>query len=264
MCPNCGKTINLENRKKIDFNLIKRATQKEPRTFTELLYITKLSRKTLSLRLKELRERATLVKDAGKYRLNGDSEFENTTGNLVKGFSKAFHDRRIKTGLMLIALLIGFSTSGYVLARFFVSPPQPTNIDQGPIILGKFAVALGVVNVKDLYGWQAAIAFNSSELKVLETVPGKFVGVEYPFFFNVTDVSEGILLLGGTLYGNISGRDGSDTLATIVFGCFVDAYEEPRIIERAHFPALLDSHGSLIPIESTTELTLTTIEDYGT
>jgi len=224
MCPNCGKTINLENRKKIDFNLIKRATRKEPRTFTELLHITKLSRKTLSLRLKELCEKVTLVKDAGKYRLNGGSEFENTNGNLAKGFSKAFRDRRIKTGLMLVALLICYSTSGYVLARFFASPPQPTKINPGPVILGKFAMALDVSNVNDLYAWQAVITFNSSELKVIETTPGGFLDGEYPFFVNATDVNDGVLLLGCTLYGDVPGIDGSGRLAELVFGYFTQDY----------------------------------------
>lgn len=257
-CPNCGMTINLENRKRIDFNLIVDAAKKQPRTFTELLHITKLSRKTLSLRLKDLCEKDTLVKDAGMYKLNGASEFENDGRNFVKGFSRAFHDRRIKTGLMLIALLIGYSTSGYVLARFFASPPQPTKINPGPVILGEFAMALDVSNVNGLYAWQAVITFNSSELKVIEATSGGFLEGEYPFFVNATDVDDGVLLLGRTLYGDAPGRDGSGRLAEIVFGYFTQDYEKPAMIFTGGIfdTYLLDSYGSVILIGNSTMLQL--------
>ena len=46
MCPNCGLTISLEERRNLDFNLIKDATRKKPTSFTKLLHITKLPRKT--------------------------------------------------------------------------------------------------------------------------------------------------------------------------------------------------------------------------
>jgi len=213
-------TIGLENRKKIDFNLIANATKKKPRTFTELLHITRLSRKTLSLRLKNLCANGTLVKNNGRYTLNGLSEFEN------KGFSRVFHDRRMRTGLMLIAFLLCSSVSGYVFAAFFA--PEETH--QKPVILGNFAMALEVSNVKDLYAWQAFITFDPSELEVMGTTPGEFFAVEYPFFLNATDMGEGMLLLGGTLFGDVSGKYGSGSLATIVFGYFTDEYEPPRMV----------------------------------
>lgn len=69
-CPKCGTTINLENRKGVDFSMILNALQRSPKTFTDLLHLTGLPRKTLSLRLKCLCDSGTIVKDGG-YRING-------------------------------------------------------------------------------------------------------------------------------------------------------------------------------------------------
>ncbi len=67
-CPHCGNTINLENRKEVDFEKIMYALNSAPKSFTELLEITSLPRKTLSLRLKDLCNSGSIVKDGG-YRL---------------------------------------------------------------------------------------------------------------------------------------------------------------------------------------------------
>lgn len=68
-CPHCGNTINLENRKEVDFEKITYALNNSSKTFTELLEITNLPRKTLSLRLKDLCNSGSIVKDGG-YRLS--------------------------------------------------------------------------------------------------------------------------------------------------------------------------------------------------
>lgn len=70
-CPNCGLTIDLESRKEIDFTEIFNALKSKDRTFTELLHITRLPRKTLSLRLKSLSKEGLVAKDNGGYRLVG-------------------------------------------------------------------------------------------------------------------------------------------------------------------------------------------------
>jgi len=261
MCPNCGMTINLENRKKIDFNLIKNATKKEPRTFTELLRATKLSRKTLSFRLNELCEKGALVKHAGKYQSNGGSEFENSNTNLVEGFSRVFHDKRVKTGLILIALLIGFSTSGHVLAMLFSLPHIQTY--QGPVIIGNFTMALDIHNVEDLFGWQVVVIFNSSELEVLKLSLGDFLEFKNPKYPQgprlLSNVYENKLLLGSCLYGDMPGKDGSGRLATIVLGYFTENYDTPQIVPKEVFETLLlDSQGQSIPIKDST-LTLTIV-----
>ncbi len=259
MCPNCGTTINLEKRKKVDFSLIQKATSTQPRSFTKLLHITRLPRKTLSLRLTEMCKDNILIKDQGKYRLNEASVYNNR-GKFARGFSNMFQDKRLRTGLMLVALLIASSTSGYALARLLA----PTDIRSEPTIIGEFTMALTVSNVEDLYSWQAFISFDSTELKVVKADSAGFVGTQYPFFLNATDIGEGRLLLGGTLFGSVPGEstDIPKTLATIVFGYYTTGYEEPILsfTEEGFFKTyLLDSTGSFISLHEDT-VTLSIIQ----
>lgn len=257
MCPNCGTTINLKNRKKIDRDLIMTAVKKRPRTFTELLHITRLSRKTLSFRLKELCIDSAIIKEADMYRPNGMSQFGNNNRNLAKGFSEVLHDRRIRTGLMLIMLLTCSSASGYVFATFLAPKEEPY---QGPATIGNFAMALDIYNVEDLYTWQVAIFYNQSQLKVLEITSGGFVGDDFPFFVNSTDSFKDLLLLAGSLYKDTHGNSGSGRLATVVFGYFTENHELPKIRLGGVFETLLlDSQGQLITINEST-LTLTVVE----
>lgn len=258
-CPNCGTTINLENRRKIDFGLIQNATGMHPRTFTELLHITKLSRKTLNLRLRELCKEGVLIKEDGGYRLNGSLQIDDKGKDFVKGFLNGFHNKKLRTGLMLIALMISFSSSGYVLAKF-LTLPQYIQTYREPVIIGNFTMALDVNNVTDLYGWQVAIAYNSSQLKVLEITPGGFVGDDFPFFVNSTDSIKDLLLIASCLHGEVPGKNGSGKLATIVFGYFTENYDdEPKIVPIKVFETFLsDSKLRDIPIGNST-LTLTII-----
>jgi len=248
----------LENRRKIDFGLIKNATGKHPRTFTELLHITKLSRKTLNLRLHELCKEEVLIKDDGGYRLNGSLGIEDKGKDFVNGFLNGFHNKKLRTGLMLIAFMISFSSSGYVLAKF-LTPPQYIQTYQEPVIIGNFTMAFEVNNVVDLYAWQVAIAYNSSQLKVLEITSGGFVGDDFPLFVNSTDSYEDLLLIAGFLQGAVPGKNGSSKLATIVFGYFTENYDAPKIVlEEVFKTLLLDSQGQPIPIKDFT-LTLTIV-----
>jgi len=144
--------------------------------------------------------------------------------------------------------------SGYALATLFA----PSEAIQEPVIKGTFAMNLEVANVNDVYAWQVAIAYEPSLLKVLEITSGGFVGDDYPFFVNSAD-SLGDLLLGGTLYGKVGGKNGDGRLATIVFGYFTENYDAPKIAPNAFETFLLDSQGQLIPFKNIT-LTLTTAE----
>jgi len=252
-CPNCGLTISLENRREIDYDLIMDATKKSA-TFTELLHATKLSRKTLSIRLKELCRNGAIVKSDGVYKLGDSSQVENHStrtfqvGNLGRRFSRAFRDRRVRTVVWMLMLVTSFSASGYVLAMLFVSPPPPVHNE--PVIIGYSAMALEVSNVNDLYSWEVAISFNATELKVLQVTPGDFVGLEFPLFCNSTDTGEGLLLVAGCLKGDVAGKSGSGTLATIVFGYFTSNYKAPLIVpkEMGFETFLEDSNLADIPI----------------
>lgn len=254
-------TINLENRREIDFGLIKNAAGKHPRTFTELLHITKLSRKTLNLRLQKLCKEGVLIKDDGGYRLNGSLQIGDKGKDFVNGFLNGFHNKKLRTGLMLIAFLLFSSASGHVLAMLFSLPHIQTY--QEPVIIGNFTMALDIHNVEDLFGWQVVVIFNSSELKVLKVSPGDFLTFNDPKYPQdprlLSDVYESRLLLGSCLYGDMPGKDGSGRLATIVFGYFTENYDAPKIVPEEVFKTLLlDSQGQPIPIKDST-LTLSIV-----
>ena len=249
-CPKCGTTINLENRKAIDFDLIAAATKNRPRTFTELLHLTKLSRKTLSLRLKELCNNGTLAKIDGMYEMSDGSGHGLKSKYSVKGFSRMVEDRRMRIGLMLVAFLLSSSVSGYVLAMFVIPPQQPEPIKP----IGEFTIALDIGHIEDLYAWQAVMTFDPDELSVLESVPGGFFELEYPFFLNATDVEYGMLVLGGTLHGATAGKTGEGTLALVEFGYFVQNYKAPTLhLEQTY---LLNSAGSVMSTDSLAKLSL--------
>lgn len=246
-CPNCGLTINLENRREIDYGLIIDATKKAA-TFTELLHATKLSRKTLSARLKELCKNGAIVKSNGLYLSDGSSDVEVRGRSIMRasqGFSKAFRDRRVRTLVWMLMLVTSFSVSGYVLAMHFAPPPQQVNSE--PVIVGYSTVIVGIRDVSDLYAWQVAVVFNATELKVLQVTSGNFVGTDYPFSFNSTDTREGLLLLGGTLAGDMPGKSGSGVLATAVFGYYTNNYKVPVITTESE-TYLLDSQLQFIPV----------------
>lgn len=254
VCPNCGKTINLENRKKIDFDLIHEAVKKKPRTFCELLNITRLPRKTLSLRLRDLCMSGALIKTDGAYVLNNSIEFETMRKPPLKRASEIFDDRKLKIGLTLVMFLLSSSISGYVFAMFIASP-APTL----PKPLGTATIAFSVNNVEDLYSWQVIIIFDSDQINILKVMPGDFFPVEDPFLLNATDIAKGMLLVGGTLIGDSDGKSGSGILAKILFEYFVEEYEMPHLVlsEKGFGTHLLNSQGSIIPLDDTTTLTLT-------
>lgn len=266
-CPNCGLTISLENRKETDMELITSAVQARERTFTELLHITKLSRKTLSLRLKELRNSGDIVKNNGVYNLNGTPHPKGNGGSFMKNFSKAFQDRRIRSVAWVLMFLLASSASGYVLAMLYAAP-QRVQTPEAPTVIGTFTMALDVNNVEDLHGWQALVAYNSSEIELVKIIPGGFVGGEYPsakmtdlskgLFMNATDIGENKFLVAGVVVGNAPGIDGSGRLATITFGYFINNYKLPSIGEHdgAYETYLLNSENSFIPFGGQTSLTL--------
>lgn len=250
-------------------DMITTAMQGKERTFTDLLQITKLSRKTLSLRLKELRNSGDIVKNDGGYTLNGASHSKGNGKAFFKGFARTFQDRRVRSAVWVLMMLCTFSVSGYVFAMLFVQQPPQTRAT--PAVVGSFTMALDVNNVQDLYAWQALVAYDPSELKLLEIVPGGFVGAEYlspritdvsgGLFMNATDISDSKFLMGGVLIGNGPGKDGNGTLATIVFGYFTANYTLPLIAEQggSYETYLLNSQLSHISVEGQTSLTLRVI-----
>jgi hypothetical protein len=254
-CPNCGLTINLENRKDTDMQLITTAVQHNVSSFTELLHTTRLPRKTLSIRLKEMCQDGLLAKAEGVYRLAGTPLPDKRTGNPFSRFSSVVTDKRVKGLIVLGLVLVAFPAASYALAALFAPISQPDVIKE-PTLLGTFSVAVEAHDVNDLYDWQVVIAFNASELKVVETKPGNDFGAEFPFFPEPSDLGEGNWLFAATLYEVRPGVNiqGKGTLAIIVFGYYVESYELPQIVMHYHnFNTLMeDSNGTPLPISDST------------
>lgn len=224
-CPNCGKTISLENRRETDFTMIVNALKSKERSFTELLRVTKLPRKTLSIRLRELQSNGVIVKKGG-YHLNGVHSFDHRGGEMRKYSVLSVEGKAV---FILLALVIGLPVTSHVLAAFIFSP-QTQQITQPPQIIGTFTATIEVRNVVDVYSWQAEITYDASKLEIIEVRRGDFLGTDWPFFLNASDVEEGMVLLFGTLYGEVPGRSGSGQLAVIVFGYYSSDFEQPEII----------------------------------
>jgi len=239
-CPKCGLT-----------GAVKQGTK----TFTQLLHITGLPRKTLSLRLNKLCRNGVLTKAEGIYQLKGDFSSKKSFAGSLNQFSKVIDNRKFKRVTMLMVLLLSFSAFSYALATLFSTGPQE------PKILGTFTAVLRVNEVRDLYAWQAIIIFNPNELEVIQVASGEFFEANPPFFLKASDVGEGILMLGCTLQGDVPGKNGSGILATIVFGYFVNNYEKPQVVKAKGYltTLLLNSDLSIIPINDST-LTLDVIE----
>lgn len=112
---------------------------------------------------------------------------------------------------VVVALLFMNRTPS--LARIYVNP-QTAEKTVGQ----NFAVNLSVSDVANLYAWQVKLAYDHTILELVKTVQGSFLGASDVTFFTykVNDTS-GFILMDCTLLGNLSGVNGSGTLATIEF-----------------------------------------------
>lgn len=127
-CPHCGSTINLENRKEVDFEKITYALNGSTKTFTELLEVTNLPRKTLSLRLKDLCASGTIIKDGG-YRLGASFVPNRTTYGTKRNGNGKMNRTMLHIGknvqwipVALIACLIVVAFGSAMI----ISSPAPT------------------------------------------------------------------------------------------------------------------------------------------
>jgi len=237
-CPNCGTSINLEMRKETDLNIILESLQTGPKTFTQLLKTTRLPRKTLSLRLKELISSETIIKDEG-YRLNGSLPSSMLGGIKLK---KVFPYSRKNAMLMLLMLCIGFLLA-QAYARYMVAPIPPTETPK-LIVTETFDVNVVIHDVTNLCAWQARIVFDPKVMVVTNVVEGPFLqeGEGNTLFVAVTRIVEGIfsqdtlntndpftlitndetnpdsVLLGCAFIGEAHGVSGRGVLATVTFG----------------------------------------------
>jgi len=269
-CPNCGLTISLENRKEMDEGIITDAVQGRERTFTDLLHITRLPRKTLSLRLKEMRENGLIAKEDGVYKSNGFSAPGSGLGFQKHRLSVMVRDKRIRAGLMMVALVISIPAFSYAMATF-VAPFSYVE----PVAMGNFKMTLEAHNVDHLGAWQVYISYDTSELRVSDVQSGGFLDNDNELFIDKTDIDgdgvpDGALLLADSSYPDTPARSGDGVLATIVFEYYVVDYTEPTIALRwmGFDSGWIDSRSSptspeqspIIPFEVPSTLTLTKVQ----
>lgn len=196
-CPHCGSTINLENRKEVDFEKIMYALNSSPKSFTELLEITNLPRKTLSIRLKDLCNSGSIVKDGG-YRLgtsfqpnkrmyttkrDGNGKMNSTILHIGK------NAQWIPAALIVCLAVVAFGSA------IMLTPPSPhtplitPNIPTVPTtttttmiyvdsLSDQYQVGdtinlkIMISDVTDLFAWQAGMTFNPAVLQcVTEPAP---------------------------------------------------------------------------------------------
>jgi len=159
----------------------------------------------------------------------------------------------------IIALLISIFTLSATYA--LVNAIPVTVHDEKPKILGTFTLNVEVTDIKDLYAWQILLVYDPQKLIVLKVEPGGFLGSVsitelgvtndiYDVFMNANFPGSGILLIGGSLIGNIKGKDGGGLLAKVTFGYLSVDYVKPRIVfdKKPYEIKLLDSNGCLIPV----------------
>jgi len=229
-CPNCGLTISLENRKETDEGIITNAVQGRERTFTDLLHMTKLPRKTLSLRLKEMCENGLIIKEDGFYKSSGFSVPGKGLSFPRQRLSVMVRDKRVRAGLMMVALMVSIPAFSYAMAAFVA----PLSFHE-PVVLGNFKMVLEAHNVDNLGAWQVYVSYDTGELRVSDVQSGGFLdNHNEATFINKTDINEdgtpdGALLLSDALRKDMLPRSGDGILATIAFEYYIVNYTEPTI-----------------------------------
>jgi len=243
-CPNCGTSINLANRRELDHRIIVKALEKGSKSFTDLLKMTGLPRKTLSMRLAALRDSGVIVKD-GSYHLNGSAHLERRDEKMVSPESQLLAKPPLFTRkrmlLMMMMLVIGVPVAAQVSAMLFASPPASS--PPQPSYIGTFKMDINISNTNDLFAWQALIHFYPSELVFIEAAEGDFLKDKAPYgthFVFANDTGPGELLVYGCRLGmDVPGISGTGTLATITFGYKSETYALPEIAYNGVFDTWL-------------------------
>jgi len=165
--------------------------------------------------------------------------------------------RRTKVILTIFVSILLFSAT-----YAFANAIPVTVHDEKPRILGTITLNVEITDVKDLYAWQILLIYDPQKLMVLKVEPGGFLGSVSIDELNVIkdDIDDifvyanfpesGMLLIGGSLIGNVEGKDGGGLLARVTFGYLSVDYVEPRLVfdRKPYETKLLDSNGCLIPV----------------
>jgi hypothetical protein len=246
----------------MDIEMITSALRRGPKTFTYLLHSTKLPRKTLSLRLRELCEGGIMIKDEGGYMLKGVTTMESRFGGALNRLSSIPTDKRVRAGILLTLLIVSMPVAAQVLAQLFHTPeslPETPAVVTEPTVIGTFKMTLDIQNVNDLYFWQIAISFSPQEIKILGVAPGVFPESQYPGMLSNANYGKGLLIIGDFLLPPAEGWSGSGRLATITFGYFTTEHSLPSLSSGSLFKTvLLDSQLNDVDQGSTLSLAVAT------
>jgi len=92
--------------------------------------------------------------------------------------------------------------------------PATQTVEMG----SSFAVNIDIANVSDLYGHEIKLSYNTTVLDCLQVIKGPFLTSAWPTLFTAkTDEPGGIISISDALMANLTGVNGSGTLATITF-----------------------------------------------
>jgi hypothetical protein len=195
------------------------------------------------LRLKELVNSGVIIKDNG-YRLNGslpDAPFKYKVRRRYKLKSKISRfikeDPNGNRDALIIAAFFVLLIVGPILvaSRFTVYAHRVYNFDIQSPPGTEFTISVDIHDAIDLYAWQAEIRFDPDDLFFMDVMVGDFlssnalvidaisgsytslpVSPESTLVFAMDE--PGVLMLCGSLLGNMPGKSGTGRLATITFG----------------------------------------------
>jgi len=124
-----------------------------------------------------------------------------------------------RTAIIIAIATIVVVVIGFVVFYVFMNRPTPSvyvNPQTVNEAVGQnFIVDIAVSNVKDLYGWQLWLYWNTTVLDFVNATEGAFLKSRGETFFSGS--TAGNLTLYCALLGNVSGVDGSGILVTVEF-----------------------------------------------
>lgn len=127
-----------------------------------------------------------------------------------------------KTGYSSVSENVSLTVNAEITIRLkpltylYVDPPTTKRaVGQG------FSINVSISNATDLYGWQLQLSWNKTVLDVVNVTEGTFLKSHGSTFFSPKVSENGSLLAVGSLWGNVSGVNGSGALAAIRFHVIV-------------------------------------------
>jgi len=150
-----------------------------------------------------------------------------TTGELINSIYRV---KKMYKNIVSSAIIMALLTLSLLSTLPWVASSDTTRLYVDPsksnVLIGEnFMVNVTVENVTSLYGWEFKLHYNSTMLNGTSTSEGGFLRGHGETFFSVMNFSDaynathGILWATSSLLGNVSGVNGSGTLANVFFKC---------------------------------------------